>query len=138
MSEHELHIKALKKVKSIRRLYIHMSLYVVMAGFFFLLNIVTDPFDMWWFFPILPWSVIISMHYIFVKGIPGTNILSKDWEEEEYEKQYEKLEAQHFLPEQKYLKTGEHLAYTELSIAEVLELRKMQQSGEKLGNEGFV
>ncbi len=133
--------KAAKKVRSIRRLYIHMSVFAIMGVFFFLLNIATDPYFMWYFFPLLPWGAIVALHYILVKGIPGTRILTKEWEEEEYEKQLERLggdrfsyleeEEDEFIPQK-----GKYLAYTELSDEEALELRRLQKhSAQNLGTD---
>jgi len=57
---------ARRKVRSLKRLYRHMSVYSIMGVFFFLLNVVTSPFEMWFFFPLLPWGVIVAIHYILV------------------------------------------------------------------------
>jgi len=114
---------ARKKVRSIKRLYIHMSIYSIMGVFFFLLNVVTSPFEMWWFFPLLPWGVAVAIHYVLVKGIPGTSILSKEWEEREYEHQLDRLDEEYkysFLEEPK---EDNYLPYRELSKEEIAIIR---------------
>lgn len=138
--DRDIRDKAAKKVRSIRRLYIHMSVFAIMAVFFFLLNIATDPYFMWYFFPLIPWGAIVALHYVLVKGIPGTRILTKEWEEEEYEKQLDRLggdrysyieEEEDFIPQK-----GKYLAYTELSDEEALELRRLQKhSAQNLGTD---
>ena len=95
---------------------------------------------MWYYRPLLPWGTILAIHYVFVKGIPGTNILTKEWEEEEYEKQLERLrgdrfsyleeEEEEFIPQK-----GKYLAYTELSDEEALELRRLQKHSSSLGQD---
>lgn len=134
--------KAWKKVKSIKRFYLHAASFAILGTFFFVMNMVTDPFFMWWFFPLIPWGVFLSFHYLFVFGIPGSKVLSREWEEREFEKQLEKFEeADH---DQQYLGTGSykgmHLEYTELSEDDALELRRIQGSskGDKYFNEDFV
>lgn len=117
-----------------------MSVFAIMAVFFFLLNIATDPYFMWYFFPLIPWGAIVALHYVLVKGIPGTRILTKEWEEEEYEKQLDRLggdrysyieEEEDFIPQK-----GKYLAYTELSDEEALELRRLQKhSAQNLGTD---
>ncbi len=141
--DRDIRIKAKKKVKSIRRLYIHMSLYAIMGVFFFLLNILTNPYIMWYFYPLLPWGAIVALHYVLVKGIPGSRVLSKEWEEEEYERQLDRLggerypfvqeEEDEFIPQK-----GKYLAYTQLSDEEALELRRLQKHSAKYLGEDFV
>lgn len=128
----EIREKARKKVRSIKRLYIHCSLFVIMSVFFFSLNVLTDPFDMWFFFPILPWSAIVAFHYILVRGIPGSKILSKEWEEEEMERQVELLQNDTSFKESRFL------PYNEVGELESLELRKLQSESRKYLNEDFV
>ena len=138
--DRDIRDQASKKVRSLRRLYIHLALFAIMAVFFFLLNIATDPFFMWYYRPLLPWGTILAIHYVFVKGIPGTNILTKEWEEEEYEKQLERLrgdrfsyleeEEEEFIPQK-----GKYLAYTELSDEEALALRRLQKHSSSLGQD---
>lgn len=130
--DYELREEALKKVKSIRRLYIHLGFYVIMGVFFFLLNLVTDPFDMWFFFPMLPWGVVLAVHHLFVKGIPGSNLLSKEWEEEELERQMEKLQGDSRHNASKFL------PYDELDELETLKLRKIQKERNQFLNDDFV
>lgn len=128
----EIREKARLKVRSIKRLYIHCSLFVIMSVFFFSLNVLTDPFDMWFFFPILPWSAIVAFHYILVRGIPGSKILSKEWEEEEMERQVELLQNDTSFKESRFL------PYNEVGELESLELRKLQSESRKYLNEDFV
>ncbi len=130
--DHYIKEKAKKKVKSIRRLYIHCSIFAIMAVFFFLINITTNPFFMWYYLPLIPWGAIVALHYVLVKGIPGTKILTKEWEEEEYERQIDRLSGGNFtfdeIEEEEFIpQKGKYLAYTELSDEEALELRRLQK-----------
>lgn len=132
--------KAWKRVRAIKRFYYHAAAFAILGTFFFVMNIATSPYDMWWFFPMMPWSVFLSFHYIRVFGIPGSRVLSKEWEEREFERQLDILEDES--PEYLGLDTykGMHLEYTELSDDEALELRKMKgaSKGDKYFNEDFV
>ncbi len=129
--------KAWKKVKSIKRFYIHASIFVIMGIFFFFMNMVTSPFDMWFFFPMIPWGTLLAFHYLFVFGIPGTGLLSREWEEREFEKQMDRLDGDvnYHSP---LGRKGSYLPYTELSEEDALELRKMQKESDKFFNEDFV
>ena len=39
------------------------------------------------------WGIAIMFHYLKVFGIPGTGILSKEWEEEEIEKEVRRMKG---------------------------------------------
>jgi len=114
---------ARRKVRSLKRLYRHMSVYSIMGVFFFLLNVVTSPFEMWFFFPLLPWGVIVAIHYILVKGIPVTGVLTKEWEEEEYEHQLNMLKGNYTPPFLEEPQEENYLKYQELSKEEIALLR---------------
>lgn len=95
-----------------------------MAIFFFLLNVVTSPFEMWWFYPLLPWGVVAAIHYVLVKGIPATGILTKEWEKEEYEHQLNLLEGKYEHPFLDEPREETYLNYQELSKEEIAILRE--------------
>jgi len=80
----DLRRRAWKRVRAIKRFYIHAGLTGILAIFFMTLNILTDPFDMWFFYPLIPLCSILAVHYLFVFGIPGSSLLSKEWEEDEF------------------------------------------------------
>ena len=131
--------KARKRVRAIKGFYIHAFTYVLMGIFFFLMNMTTDPWDMWFFYPMMPWGVGLAFHYLVVFGIPGTRILTKEWEEREYERQLDKLENSQFGNEYRYTGGEErYLDYRELSEEETLELRKMQRDTGRYMNEDLV
>lgn len=137
----DLHKKAKRRVRAIKGFYIHAFTFCLMGVFFFLMNMLTDPFDMWFMFPLLPWSVGLAFHYLIVFGIPGTGILSKEWEEREYEKQLDRFSSD-FDPYVGELesgwKKGKHLEYRELSSDETLELRKMKVKENRYLDEDLV
>lgn len=120
---YNLEEEARKKVRSLKRLYRHMSVYSIMGVFFFLLNVVTSPFEMWWFFPLLPWGVIVAIHYVVVKGIPATGILTKEWEDQEYEHQLNLLKGDYNRPFLDEPQEDNYLRYQELSQEEIAILR---------------
>ena len=130
--EYDIRRKARKRVKVIKGFYIHAYSYVIMGGFFFFMNMATDPFDMWFFFPMMPWGVGLAFHYLAVFGIPGSRILSREWEEREYERQLDRLESDLGHQEDRYLE------YSELTDSEILELRKIQKEGNKYISEDLV
>jgi hypothetical protein len=51
----------------------------------------TSPNTLWFVYPVLSWGVGLAIHYVTVFGIPGTRVLTDDWEEEELDKEIRKL-----------------------------------------------
>lgn len=87
-SEYE---KARKRVKAKKEFYQHLTSYVVMSIFFFLLNAVTS-FGAWWFYwPILGWGIGIVFHYFDVFGFPGAGNMTPDWEEKAIQQEMERM-----------------------------------------------
>ena len=130
--DREIQKRAWKKVKRIKRFYLHAGFTAIMGVFFFALNMVTDPFDMWFIFPMIPLTALVGIHYLFVFGFPGFNFMSREWEEREYERQLDKLEDHPPYRSERYL------PYTELTPEETLELRRIQMEGDKYFKEEGV
>lgn len=90
MKEDQIEI-AKKRVKEKKEFFEHLSSFLTMSGFFFLLNAITS-FGQWWFFwPILGWGIAVILHYFSVFGIPGVGHLDKNWEQQALKKELDKL-----------------------------------------------
>lgn len=107
---------AKKKVKKKKGFFSHFSAYLAVGSFFFALNMITDPYDIWFVFPMLPWSVGIIIHYFSVFGLPG-GALTTEWEERELEREMRKLE--HKVDNHQPLEVND-----ELELKEFKKLRK--------------
>ncbi len=88
--------KAKKRVKSKKDFFQHLTAYVIVNFFLFALNMITSPFTWWFHFVTLSWGIGLVFHYVEVFGIPGFNVLSKDWEEKELESELRKLKDAEF------------------------------------------
>jgi hypothetical protein len=86
----DIYRQARKQVKKKKGVYIHLAVYLSVGLFFLLLNLATFEGEWWFFFPLLPWGVGLSIHYLSVFGIPGTDILTKEWEKREMEQELRK------------------------------------------------
>lgn len=71
--------RARARVEALRSFYIHLSVYVIVNLFLFLLNISTSPDTLWFYWPLLGWGVGFVLHAVSVFG-PGP-LSSTDWEE---------------------------------------------------------
>lgn len=98
MRDNDYHL-AKKRVKAKKEFYQHLSTFVVMAIFFFLLNAVTA-FGNWWFhWPILGWGIGVLFHYFDVFGLPGVGEISHSWEEKAMEEELRRIEREKRLRE---------------------------------------
>ena len=87
--EEEIYYKAQKKVKAKKGFYSHLSVYLTIAAFFLILNILNFDGQIWFIYPILPWGIGLAIHYFSVFGLPGGK-MSEKWEEEELTKEMER------------------------------------------------
>ena len=85
-TEQEL-LRAKKRVKAKKSFYQHLMSYAIVNLFLIALNLITSPTSLWFVFPLLGWGVGLAFHYVDVFGIPGFDILSKEWEEKELERE---------------------------------------------------
>lgn len=116
--------KAKKRVKAKKGFYFHFASYVIVIGFLFVMNQITDPYNTWFIFPALSWGVGIAFHYLGVFGIPGIGTLSKDWEDKEIEKELQKMGHK-----QELLDLPEDPSKKErLEMDEHLELKEMRKN----------
>ena len=85
--------QAKKRVEAKKGFYIHFGVYIVVGLFFLIMNLLTysESEGLWFYFPMLAWGIGLAIHYFVVFGLPGTNILSKEWEANEMEKEMDKI-----------------------------------------------
>lgn len=83
--------KAKKRVKAKKEFYQHLMTFAIVNFFLFALNLVTSPSYFWFIFPLLGWGAGLAFHYVDVFGIPGFDILSKEWEDRQLDDELRKL-----------------------------------------------
>ena len=71
--------KARKKVEMIKWFYVDLGLYVVINLGLFLLNILTTPDDLWFYWVMLAWGVGLAVHAVVTYG--SVSFLGDEWEE---------------------------------------------------------
>ena len=90
MEEH-LYKIAKKRVKKKKDFYGHLSAYIAVGLFFFMINMATFDGELWFFFPLFPWGIGLLIHYFSVFGLPWTGALTTEWEDKELAKEMESL-----------------------------------------------
>ena len=71
--------KAKAKVEQIKWFYIHLGLYVLINLGLFLLNILTSPDDLWFYWVLLFWGIGLVAHAVITFG--SVRALGDEWEE---------------------------------------------------------
>ncbi|PSR11276.1 MAG: hypothetical protein DA408_02805 [Bacteroidetes bacterium] len=113
MDEFNTYETARKRVAEKKKFYGHLSTYLVMSVFFFVLNWLTSPGSWWFYWPMLGWGIGVAMQYLRVFGMPGSGLGSREWEDQEIEKEMRRI-----APAQ---------PDTSLDMDEHLELREMEK-----------
>ena len=80
MSNEEIkYQQAKERVEALRGFYIHLTVYVIVDLFLFLLNIFVSPDSLWFYWPLLGWGVAIVLHAVSVFN--SGHLFGTDWEE---------------------------------------------------------
>lgn len=110
--QEEHYEKARKIVRKKKRFYHHLKAYFIINAAFLLLMLSTGDHPGEWFPVMILWGIGLMFHYVGAFGIPGTKLLTPEWEKEEIERTARKLSG-HQHPEASN-PTEEHLELKEL------------------------
>lgn len=67
--------KASKRVKDLKSFYGNLSAYCLVIPFLFILNLLTTPDHLWFYWPMLGWGLGLTLHAVSTFGI------GRNWEE---------------------------------------------------------
>ena len=73
-TDHKAYEIASKRAAELKKYYGHLGTYLVLGLFFFILNMVTSPYQWWFYWPMLGWGIAIGIHTLKVFGF------SDEWE----------------------------------------------------------
>lgn len=128
MNHDEIRKQAKKKVQAKKEFYIVAFIFAAVSA---ILLVISFSFGMgpvagfWIRFPILIFAMVIGIMYLSIFGIPGTRLLSAEWEEDEMTREIYHL----------YRQKGVELpADTELSEEDRLELKELERLKQKWGD----
>lgn len=79
MNEEERYQRARKQVEEIKSFYSHLAVYAIINTALFILNLLTSPGSLWFYWPLLGWGIGLASHAFSVFG--SKIILGKNWEE---------------------------------------------------------
>ena len=75
MNDQERYKRAQQRVQALRNFYGGVVFFVVVNVFLLIINLITDPYNLWFYWPLLGSALIMAMSAISVFGF------GKDWEE---------------------------------------------------------
>lgn len=78
-NEQDSYYLAKKRVDKIKGFYGNLISYIIFNIFFFILNMVVSPSELWFYWPLLGWGIGVFFHGM--KVFNYSPFFSKDWEE---------------------------------------------------------
>ena len=78
-TEEERYNIAKKRVQEVKGFYGNLTAYIVVNVFLMIVNLVTSPEHLWFYWPMLGWGIGVLFHGLRV--INRVPFLGKDWEE---------------------------------------------------------
>jgi hypothetical protein len=88
MNEEEKYKYAKKKVKDLKGFYSHLIVYFVINIFLVIINLISTPERIWFYWVTLGWGVAVVLNAVAVFGLGG--LFGSDWEEKKIKKYLEK------------------------------------------------
>src|SRR6187402_2594609 len=89
-TEAERYYQAQKKVKEIKDFYAHLTIYVLCNPIVIVVNLMTSPGFLYFWFSLLGWGIPIVLHGL--KVFNYTQFFNKEWEEQKIKEFMEKEE----------------------------------------------
>lgn len=88
-TEERTYQQAQRRVREIRGFYVHTVVYVLVNALLFLINIITAPDVLWFYWPLLGWGIAIVVHAISVFGFGPW--LGQEWEEKKIDEYMDRV-----------------------------------------------
>ena len=118
----DLRKKAKKKVEAKMAFYICAIIFAFITVLLLMISSYLPSVSFWLRLPIPVFIMVLGILYISAFGLPNNGALSKDWQEEEIEREMIKLYEQ---------KKSELPPLEELSETEILELKELERLKKK-------
>lgn len=83
--------RAKKRVKELKDFYHHLAIYIIVNIGLFILNMISSPGHLWFYWPLFGWGIGIISHAISVFGFG--RLFGKSWEERKIKEIMEKEES---------------------------------------------
>jgi hypothetical protein len=71
MDDQEIYRRAKRRVGQIKGFYVHATVYVLVNALLIIINLLTSPDRLWFFYPLLGWGIGLAAHGLSVFGLGG-------------------------------------------------------------------
>lgn len=88
MKEDSKYKSARERVEEIKAFYVHLFIYIIVNVGLILVNVLTSPYSLWFYWPLMGWGIGLVAHAFSVFGIRG--MFGKEWEEKKIKEILEK------------------------------------------------
>jgi len=78
-TEDDRYKAAKSRVAQLRGFYVHLTAFIVVNAFLIVLNLLTSPQSLWFYWVLLGWGIGLVAHALQVYG--SFTIFGRDWEE---------------------------------------------------------
>ncbi|MFA1820925.1 2TM domain-containing protein [Virgibacillus oceani] len=78
MDDTEKYKRARKRVENLKAFYIHLTMYMIINTMLLLMNIVTNPSELWFYYPLIGWGVGLAAHGL---SVFSSGFFGQEWEE---------------------------------------------------------
>ncbi|WOF16400.1 2TM domain-containing protein [Methanoplanus sp. FWC-SCC4] len=88
MDEEKAYIRAKEKVGNLKEFYSHLSAYIIVNVILALINLITSPQSLWFYWITLFWGIAVLIHGW--NTFSSNSLLGKDWEDQKIKEYMEK------------------------------------------------
>lgn len=86
MDENQRYQKAKERVEELKGFYIHLIVYVLVNLFLFVLNMLTSPRYLWFYWPLIGWGIGVVGH--------AFSVIGKGWEDRKIKELMQKMKEE--------------------------------------------
>jgi protein-S-isoprenylcysteine O-methyltransferase Ste14 len=79
-SDEEKYKEAKKRVEDLKGFYVHFSIYVIVNIMLLVINLITSPDSLWFYWTTIPWGIGLIIHALVVFVFEG-RVMGKKWED---------------------------------------------------------
>lgn len=110
--EERAYFDARRRVRELREFYSHAAAYAVFNALMLVINLVTSPNKLWFFWPLFGWGIGLTIHGMYVYGFKMW--LGKEWEDRKIQQLLAQKNFTRVSSEKKYLEA--HLRLLQAQI----------------------
>jgi hypothetical protein len=82
--DEQAYARAKKRVEEIKGFYVHLGIYLIVNTMLFLINVLSDSGNYWFYWPLLGWGIGLAAHAFTVFAMGG--LFGTNWEERQIRK----------------------------------------------------